>query len=202
MSVYPETLVPISGTSASGVKAASFKGSPVAGILAFDPNEDKKFVMITDLIHTRVVNLNNLVVGERLSKANVVFRCFKSELHKLVFVDKVGDKEAPFTYIGVTDEGENKEIVFEDFYLTPSERYAKKLEGFGRGRSIKTVHIKGGTVVGPDDKGVIPEEAVPEVVADVEENSESNSSFQTVEGQEEQVIEERFEQISIFGDDF
>ena len=201
-SVYPETLVPISGTTASGVKAASFKGSPVAGILAFDPNEDKKFVMITDLIHTRVVNLNNLVVGERLSKANVVFRCFKSELHKLVFVDKVGDKEAPFTYIGVTDEGKNEEIVFEDFYLTPSERYAKKLEGFGRGRSIKTVHIKGGTVVGPDEQGVIPEEAVPEVVASAEENNESSSSFQTVEGQEEQVIEERFEQISIFGDDF
>ena len=194
---YPESLVPISGNGAGGVKAGKFQGAPCAALLAFKPEESNKFVMITDLFHTRVVSLNNVPVGERLSKATVLFKSFKQEPHKLIYVDKVGEKEAPYTYLGVLTDGSNREITFEDFYLTPMDRYAKKPERLPKAAVLANVMTSGEPLLPKGSEGKIEEDAVPEVM----ESSEEQTSEFTSSSEPEAVIEERFEQISIFDDD-
>ena len=194
---YPESLVSLGSNSVSGVKAGKFGGAYCAGLLAFKPEEANKFVMITDLCHTRVVSLNNIPANERTNKAFTVFKSFKQEPHSLVYVDKVGDKEAPYTYLGVMSDGSNYEIVFEDFYLTPMEKYAKKADRLPKKAKLATVMSSGEPVLPKGSEGKIEEEIEPEVVERPEEETyETRDS-----GEGEPVIAERFEQISIFGDD-
>ena len=199
VSRYQESAVPLGGTNTAGVKAASFKGAASAYLLAFRQEPNAKFVVITDLAHTRVVSLSNIPAGERLSKPFTLFRCFKTEPHNLIYADKVSGKEAPLTYISVLSDGSTKEVTFPDLYLTPMDRYAKKVDRLPKGAKLATVMTSGDPLVAKSAAGVIPEESVlkPE-----DENGEEEATFTTEKDEGESVIEERFEQISIFGDDF
>ena len=125
-SFYNENDVNITNPGSGGLKAGSFKGKKMVGVLAFNPDERDKVLMITDRCHTRVFDINKMNVGGRLTQGTLLFSQFKSEPHKLIFVAKVGNKEAPFTYDAVMENGERHDVTFEDFFLTPMEKYAKR----------------------------------------------------------------------------
>lgn len=196
---YTEEAVPLTGTNSAGVKAGKFLGAPSIGLLAFRQEPNGKFLLITDLAHTRVVSLSNIPAGERTGKATTIFRYFKGEPHALVFATKLGEKEPPIAFNAVLSDGSEKEIVFPDVYLTPMDRYAKKADHFPKGQKIKYVMTEGQELLAKGEEGVIPEES--------EEKSEPKPldeplTVKEESTEEEGVIEERFEQISIFGDDF
>ena len=200
--LYNENCVSVTGTSSSGVKAASFKGDECAGLLAFNPGENKKVLLITDLAHTRVFSLSNIEQTERLQKATTLFKSFKSEPHHLVYAGKAPEGDS-VGYTVTLSDGSYKEIIFPDFYLTPMDKYAKKPEGklLPKGVSIEFVHAKDGIVIDKDTPSFAPpiveaeEEEQPEITGE-----EAPQSVEIIESENDEPAQ-RFEQISIFGDD-
>ncbi len=200
--LYNENCVSVTGTSSSGVKAASFKGDECAGLLAFNPGENKKVLLITDLAHTRVFSLSNIEQTERLQKATTLFKSFKSEPHHLIYAGKAPEGDS-VGYTVTLSDGSYKEIIFPDFYLTPMDKYAKKPEGklLPKGVSIEFVHAKDGIVIDKDTPSFAPpiveieEEEQPEITGE-----EAPQSVEIIESENDEPAQ-RFEQISIFGDD-
>ena len=200
--LYNENAISISGTGSSGVKAASFKGDECVGLLAFNPEEKGKVLMITDLAHTRVFSLSNINRSERLQKATTVFKSFKSEPHHLVYVCKAPEGEST-SFNATLSDGSYKEIEFPDFYLTPMDKYAKKPDGkvLPKGVSIAFINATGGQLIDDSIPSFAPpvvEEELPEE-EDKEGEGDSNSNDIIMSKQDEPT--QRFEQISIFGDD-
>ncbi len=130
-SFYNENDIPLTNPRTNGVKAGSFKGDEMAGLVAFAPEEKGKVMLLTDRAHLRVIDPEKTIEkGNRLNRARLVYNMFKSEQHRLIYLDKVGDKEAPYTILCILNNNENYDAKFEDFYLTPSEKYAKMATGF------------------------------------------------------------------------
>lgn len=199
---YNENEVSLSGTVSSGVKAASFKGDECVCLLAFNPDESKKVLLITDLGHTRVFSLSNINKGERLSKATVLFKSFKSEPHNLIYACKAPEGDnAKFTV--TLNDGSYKEISFDDFYLTPMDKYAKKPEGrlLSKGQKICYVHENGGVMIDEQTPSYAPPvmEVAPD--ANVPQGDEEPERVEVPTRENEDEPAQRFEQISIFGDD-
>lgn len=130
-SFYNENDIPLTNPRTGGVKSGQFKGSDMAGLLAFAPEEKSKVLCLTDRAHLRVIDPEKTAPkGTRLTKASLIYSMFKSEPHRLIYIEKVGDKEAPYSIPCILNTKEEYEARFEDFYLTPSEKYAKMSPGF------------------------------------------------------------------------
>jgi len=130
-SLYSENDIPLTNPRTGGVKAGSFKGSDMAGLVAFAPGEKSKLLLVTDKAHTRVVDPDKAVTkGGRLAKSVPLYSTFKSDPNKLIFIAKVGDREPPVTYAAILSNKEDYELTWNDFYLTPAEKYAKSQTGF------------------------------------------------------------------------
>ncbi|MCR4561666.1 MAG: DNA topoisomerase IV subunit A, partial [Bacilli bacterium] len=125
-SFYNENEVPITNPRTGGVKAGKFHGKDLATILSFLPEERDKVLLITDKGCTRIFDISRLDRIKRTQKSSVLFNSFLKEPHKLVFASKTKGKDLPYTFRGYLTNGENKEFLFEDFYVTPMEKYAKK----------------------------------------------------------------------------
>lgn len=192
---YNENEIAYSSTNSAGVKAASFRGGLVAGMLSFLPEESAKLLLVTQLGYTRVASSSNVTKTGRLNKATTLFKSFKNEPHFLVYAQKAPDVEPPYTLTATLSNGETASITYEDFYLTPMDKYAK-------GSSIKLP--KGATVatIFTRDSTLIDDSMVSYHVEPVEENKEESPTSE-VEDTAEQKSKgpEKFEQISIFGDE-
>ena len=194
---YNENLVSISSTNSAGMKAGNFHGAPIAGLVSFAPEERGKVLLMTDLGHLRVFSSTNIETTERMSKTTVIFRTFKSEPHNLIFVAKA-DKEAPITYTVCLENGSTKEVTFTELNLTPMERYAKKDDNWPKKDIIATVFRADCDYI---DKGI--QSYAPPVVEAPEEQESVEEPKPVVEilKREDDKPAEKFEQISIFGDD-
>ncbi len=125
---YMETDISRTHIRSGGVSAGHFKGKHLVSLLAFSP-EDKntKFVVITDGGHLRVTDLSRYPLGKRISSvSNFLFNTLKMNPQRLLFLDKVGNKNAPFNYDGVIKEDKTRiDLTFEDWNLTPKELHAR-----------------------------------------------------------------------------
>lgn len=188
---YNENEISLTSNGSSGIKAASFKASPVIALIPFDPEENGKVMLLTDLGVTRVLASSNVELSNRLSKATTIFKSFKKEPHNLVFADKVGDKVAPYTIKTTLDDGSYFDITYEDFFLTPMDKVAKVENKIPGNKTIQYVSLFGSDIVTNDTKAYEP--PVIETVEPVEEETAPKIK-------RDDDIEEKFEQISIFDD--
>ena len=196
---YNENLVALSSTASGGMKAGAFHGAEVSSLIAYYPDERAKVILITDLAHTRVLSVTNVPLGERTSKATVVFRSFKQEPHNLVYAEKLETKEPPYTLNMTMSDGELRAFVFDDFSLTPMDKYAKKGEKMPRGLKVRYANIARGFLV--DQNTVALEPPVKEEApAEEEPQSQEKSESSFVTRSEENAPVEKYEQISIFDD--
>ncbi len=191
---YNENMVPLTTSASGGVKAASFKGAFVAGLTAFYPEEKNgKILLITQFAHTRVASLSNINFGERTSKkVTQLFKCFKSEAHHVIFVDAVGGKPSPFTYQATQKDGKVGSVSFESWNLTPMDKYAKAPSPSATKNRLENIWRADDLVV---TKQIVACE--PPVIEEEEEAEEEVRALP----REDDKPAERFEQISIFGDD-
>ena len=128
---YNENEIFISNPRSRGMKAGSFGGKPLAGVLAFNQDEkENKILVITDRGSTRVFDTNHINLGKRLHKANPFFNMFKKEPHRVVYISRTNGQVAPYTVEAVLNDGTRYDITFPDFYLTPTDRYAKRPDSF------------------------------------------------------------------------
>ncbi len=186
---YNESQVPMNVGISSGVKAAAFKGNHAVSLMAFSPEElDGKFFIVTDLGNVRVVSLNNIPEGERLTKATLLYKCFKSEPHTTVFGDKVGDKASPYSLYANLSDASRYEISLANWNLTPMEKNAKREESFPKKETVLSVNRRAKDYI---------DESIVSYASPVSEEGEAALP----ESEEIEKPTERFEQISIFGDD-
>ncbi len=186
---YNESQVPMNVGISSGVKAAAFKGNHAVSLMAFSPEElDGKFFIVTDLGNVRVVSLNNIPEGERLTKATLLYKCFKSEPHTTVFGDKVGDKASPYSLYANLSDASRYEISLANWNLTPMEKNAKREESFPKKETVLSVNRRAKDYI---------DESIVSYASPVSEEGEAALP----ESEEIEKPAERFEQISIFGDD-
>jgi topoisomerase-4 subunit A len=184
--LYNENDILISNPRTSGLKAGSFKGKELAGMLAFDPKEGGKVMFVTDRGHTRVFDMSHIDKAHRLDKATEIFDSFKKEPHTLVYMGKVGAKQVPYSLDAVLDDATRADVTFSDFYLTPMEQHARRPDGFPA--KARIAHISWDDSPLLDDTIVshpLPKPAVkPEPIAPQPEDN----------------AKEGFEQISLFDD--
>ena len=186
---YNESQVPMNVGISSGVKAAAFKGNHAVSLMAFGPEElDGKFFVVTDLGNVRVVSLNNIPEGERLTKATMLYKCFKSEPHATVFGDKVGDKASPYSLYANLSDASRYEISLANWNLTPMEKNAKREESFPKKEIVLSVNRRAKDYI---------DESIVSYASPISEEGETPLP----ESEEIEKPTERFEQISIFGDD-
>ncbi len=186
---YNESQVPMNVGVSSGVKAAAFKGNQAVSLLSFSPEElESKFFIVTDLGNVRVVSLNNIPEGERLSKATLLYKCFKSEPHETIYGDKVGDKATPYSLYANLSDSSRHEIILQNWNLTPMEKNAKREEAFPKKEKVLSLNRRA--------KDYIDDSIVSYASPITDEAEES-----LPESEEIEKPTERFEQISIFGDD-
>lgn len=188
---YNENDIPITNPRTNGVKAGNFKGKALYGLLSFLPEEGGKIMLLTDLGYKRIITLSRIPLSRRMLVSSPLVECFKGEPHALVYLDKVGNKEAPYTVEALLNDNERLDIVFEDFYIS-EEKNAKRPPSFPRKKKILFVSQEDGLRV--DEKTVsfpvpVEEEAdAPEIEEKAPELSEIKD-----EGSD-------FEQISLFDD--
>ena len=128
--LYNESEVPLTNPRSGGIKAGNFRGADASALLSFAPEEKSKILLLTDKGHTRVADLTRVEPSSRLKKATVLFQSFKNEPNSLIFAKKVTKQEPPLEISTILSNGNTYEARFEDFYLTPSEKYAKHPDSF------------------------------------------------------------------------
>ncbi len=187
---YNESQVPMNVGVSSGVKSAAFKGSKSVSLLSFGPDEtNEKFFLLTDLGNGRVVSLSNVPEGERLSKVSSLYKCFKSEPHATVFADRVGEKPSPFVLNVNLSNGDRYDLSFANWNLTPMDKNAKRDDSFPKKASVVSVNRRAKDYI---------DESIVSYAPQIPEKEEAPA---VDDGDDFERPVERFEQISIFGDE-
>lgn len=129
---YNENDIWISNPRSGGLKAGSFHGKELCGLLAFEPdaNPNSKILLLTDRGVARVYILKNIPLGQRLDKATSLYNVFKKEPNRLIDILKTENKQAPFSVDVVLNNGQRTDVTWQDFNATPLESYAKTGEDF------------------------------------------------------------------------
>jgi len=136
---YNENDIILTNPHSGGMKAGAFKGTDLAGLLSFAPEERGKILLLTDRGSNRVYDLSHIKEASRLDKPTSLYNMFKSEPHELLYLAKVGAKTAPFNLEIVLQSGERKDFTFEDFYLTPLAKCCRRPDRFPAKARIKGV---------------------------------------------------------------
>ena len=121
-----DVLTPI-GPRAGGVKAAKLGSrSSISALLAFNKEEKSKILIITDHGHYRIFDNQHIELSKRLAKPTLIMPTFKGEPHKIIAARKLNksdDKE--LSLFVITNLKGLIELKINDFYLTPTDKYAK-----------------------------------------------------------------------------
>jgi topoisomerase-4 subunit A len=219
---YNENLLDPSTTKSGGFKAAKFGGKEVAALLSFAPGERGKVLMMTDGGATRVFDMDHIEKTDRLDKPTLIVPTFKSDPQTVLFMSKALDRQAPISYVTTLLDGNWFTVTWADLYLTPMEKYSKKDDKVLRKNPIVYVHRADSDLIddtvkayaGPA-KPAAP--AAPAASTNPGENLESGTPVEASavsskakpaepapapKASEDNEPSQKFEQISIFGDDF
>ncbi len=186
---YNENDIWISNPRSGGLKAGSFHGKELCGLLSFDPeaNPNSKILLLTDRGVARVYILKNIPLGHRLDKATVLYNVFKKDPNRLIDILKTDNKQAPFSVDVVLNNGQRTDVTWQDFNATPLESYAKTGDSFSSKSRIVSFSRSDSLVVDDTIKShPIREEENAESDLDASENGENPKGD--------------FEQISLFDD--
>ena len=199
------------GTKAGGIKAISqLKNGTITAMLSYAQDEKGKIVLITNLGHSRIYDISHSPITPRLGKQFVLFRSFKSEIHKLSFIQKVESKEEPTMIRAITNAKKEIDIAIDDYHLTPLDKYAKTnlslpaktiLEAFFKfNHDYVDESIVSHEIVLPpqNDKTNSEEQTVTKQENDNEKHITTPINDETTKKNEKG---ENYQQISIFDDD-
>ena len=169
--MYDEYEVPAQTLKSGGVKAIkTLNGGYIAAALIYDKDNTRgKFVMLTDKAQKRIFDISNIPVTKRLNKPTETFRSFKSEIHTLVGVMKIVNKDEPMTIHVLTSNKEMEDVLVDDYHLTPMDKYAKRNISLKKNATIERIFLEGDDYISNDIESfaVIEEEEEP-----LEENGE------------------------------
>lgn len=178
------------GLKTSGVKAmSSLKHNEIVSLLAFNAAEKNKIIFITNKAMYRIFDRSNLNVTQRLGARQTIFKSFKSDIHNLVYSQKLVNKENDLILYTQNTGNEIIPITIDDFHLTPMEKYCKKnILSYNDSDIIQTIF--------QFEAQVIDENTVVNTLLIQENTTNQNSN----EENSDDDSENGYEQISIFDD--
>ncbi len=188
---FNENELTIVSSKAGGVKSMNgLAKDSIVSILSFDENEKNKILLITNRGCARVDDISHFTKTQRLAKPQVLFTCFKNDIHHLVKAIKVTTKD-PLNLVIVLNDDKLVNYTQKDYYLTDSGKNMKKNISFPVKNKVERVF---GLEFERIDKTNISHpivEKAPVVKATPTDNQESEPTTEK---------ETKEEQISIFDD--
>ena len=128
-SLYNEGDINPVSPKAGGIKAISqLKGNTVEALLAFDPNERGKIILITDKGCQRVFNIDKLTKTNRLGKVQTIFQSFKSDVHHLVAAVKIPYRVDSITISLALSDQSIYTLEVNDFNVTDTLNAKKNID--------------------------------------------------------------------------
>ncbi len=175
------------GLKAVGVKAIStLKGTYVNNLISFRSDEKGKVMMVTDKGAIRIFDLTKLELTKRLGATQKVFDSFKSDVHTLVYTEKIGNRKDPLTLHALLNDKSVMDITVEDFLITP-EKMCKGVVKLKSKQLISYIYSPGVQVIDKD--------TIVEVSKDA---PKARDPFMSQAVMDDEEGESDFEQISIF----
>ena len=196
---YNENELPAAGLKSGGVKGfAKLGNARVVNLLAFEKDKvEGKAILITDKGCVRIYDVRKTELTNRLGKPSQVFKSFKSDEHKLVYV-KMLDSTLEFNKIKMLNNmKEIVEIKVDDYHLTPMDYYAHSSIKMNGKSYLELPFIEGSDLIKRDteSKAIISaDEPVKKEIEIIGPDAQ--------EIKEEKIEEEKgYTQISIFDDE-
>ena len=196
---YNENELPAAGLKSGGVKGfAKLGNARVVNLLAFEKDKvEGKAILITDKGCVRIYDVRKTELTNRLGKPSQVFKSFKSDEHKLVYV-KMLDSTLEFNKIKMLNNmKEIVEIKVDDYHLTPMDYYAHSSIKMNGKSYLELPFIEGSDLIKRDteSKAIISaDESVKKEIEIIGPDAQ--------EIKEEKIEEEKgYTQISIFDDE-
>jgi len=196
---YNENELPCAGMRSGGVKAMSKLGDQtIVNMVSY--LKDKyygKVALITDKACIRIYDVEKTNIVNRLGKSSDVFKSFKSDIHKLVYVLKIDKNEESMDVKFLDNLKEITEIKIDDYHLTPMDRYAKQSVEIGAKKRLVIPFVAGEDYISKDIES--HEVVKPEGEILTEESIVGPTKEQVKNEFEEE--EKGYTQISIFDDE-
>ena len=197
--MYNENELPLAGMRSGGVKGfAKLGNAHVVGALAFEKDRvEGKAILLTDKGCIRIYDVRKTELTNRLGKPSNVFKSFKSDEHKLVYV-KLLNSDLEVNVIRVLNNlKEIVEIKVDDYHLTPMDYYAHSSIQMPAKNRLEIPFVEGSDYIA---KSIVSKAIIsPEELAKKENEIVGPS---TEEIKEEKIEEEKgYTQISIFDDE-
>lgn len=193
---YNENELALAGMKSGGVKGFAKLGkAEVVNVLAYPKdNCEGKVALITDKACIRIYDPRKTEVSTRLGRPSVVFNTFKNDVHSLVLAFKLDTSIEKTMVRFLTNMKEVKEIVIDDYHLTPMDYYAHTTVEIGKKNLLDIPFLEGKEVVKAD--AVSHAREIP-VEAPKEDNEITSESEEKMKEEEEK----GYTQISIFDED-
>ena len=197
---FNENEITDTGLKTSGVKGIStLKNSTVKALFAFRQDEKSKILLVTNNKMYRIYDNSCPYLTQRLGRTQVAFKSFKSDVHSLVYAQKIINKDEPVVLDCLMSDGTVLETSINEFYLTPVDKYCKTNMNIDSKAQIDKIYVKNVDVIDGnlklEDK---PDKPVPVENIDDQPIDLSNS-FESPK-EENSNKKETYEQISIFDD--
>lgn len=123
---FNENEISSTGLKTSGVKAIStLKSSTIKSVFAFRKDEKTKMLLITNNKMFRIYDNGGLNLTQRLGRTQVAFKSFKSDIHNLVYAQKIISKDQPIVLHCLMEDNSVIDYTVSEFYLTPCDKYCK-----------------------------------------------------------------------------
>ena len=124
--LFNENDVSIGTLKSGGVKAiAELKPSTISKMIVFEKDEKAKIMLLTHAGHVRIYDYTNTPLTARLGKMTPIYPTFQKEPHYLIYARKIDVKDEKLTLRVQANNKEVIEVVVDDLYVTPRNRYAK-----------------------------------------------------------------------------
>lgn len=190
-----------------GVKGISTLGkSEIAAMIAYRPGERNKILLITDKGFAKIADSGNFVLTDRLGRTSTILDSFKTSPHILKYALKLKNKPTELVLHCLMKEGELKDYIISDFYLTPQEKHCvTNMDGFEKDKDlIVSICNEEAEVINENEK---VDAKLTDSTKKVKENDEpsflSSDKKQkirivTIDDDSADDTDENYEQISIF----
>jgi len=133
---YNENEVTPLGIRAGGIKTINnLRDANIVGFYPYNKNEKSKMLILTDMGYYKIFEPHQLEITKRLGKVQDAVRTFKSDPHKVIYIQKISNEEKDSSYKTHILTKEKNIFVLEltEFYLFPIDKYAKtNIEGFDK----------------------------------------------------------------------
>ena len=198
---FNENEIVDTGLKTSGVKGIStLKNSTVKALFAFRQDEKSKILLITDNKMYRIYDSSSPYLTQRLGRTQVAFKSFKSDVHNLIYAQKIINKDESIDLVCLMSDGTVMKTSINEFYLTPVDKYCKANMNIDSKAKIDKIYVKNVDIIDSsfkcDDKPTKPLLSENSSI----NYSDSSNTYKTDEEESKDDKKNNYEQISIFDD--